>query len=152
MNGASSQPATEDPFDLKRFVKAQEGVYERALAELRRGSKESHWMWFIFPQFEGLGHSSTSKHYAVKCVAEAKAYLQHPRLGQRLRECCEALLKLKGASAADVFGYPDDLKLRSSATLFAGFSDSDSVFARVLEQYFGGQPDPLTLELLKKEA
>jgi uncharacterized protein (DUF1810 family) len=151
MNGAS-QPATEDPFDLIRFVKAQDGVYERALAELRRGSKESHWMWFIFPQFEGLGHSSTSKHYAIKSVPEARAYLQHPLLGQRLRECCEALLKLKGTSAAEVFGYPDDLKLKSSVTLFAGVSDSDSVFARVLEQYFGGQPDPRTLELVAKEA
>src|SRR5690348_3268527 len=109
----------DDRFDLDRFVRAQEEVYCRALSEITLGRKRSHWMWFIFPQIDGLGCSSTAKFYAIKSKDEAKAYLNHPRLGKRLNECAEALLKIKGKSATEIFGYPDDLKLRSSMTLFA---------------------------------
>jgi uncharacterized protein (DUF1810 family) len=141
--------AEADPFDLERFVKAQEGMYHRALAELRMGRKESHWMWFIFPQVAGLGSSSTARFYAIKSRQEAQAYLGHPVLGPRLLECSRALLRRQGKSASEIFGYPDDLKLRSSMTLFDSVSESDSVFARVLAQYYEGQPDDRTLELLK---
>lgn len=105
-------------------------------------------MWFVFPQIEGLGSSSTSKFYAIKSVEEARAYLNHPILGPRLLECCEVLLQSSGKSAAEIFAFPDDLKLRSSMTLFACTSDTESVFSRVLARYFDGQPDPRTLELL----
>lgn len=141
---------TEDRFDLNRFVQAQEEVYPRALAEMKRGQKRSHWMWFIFPQIDGLGYSSTAKFYAIKRQEEAKAYLSHPLLGKRLIECAEALLKIKDKSASEIFGYPDDLKLRSSMTLFASVSEPDSIFSRVLDQYYGSQPDEQTLELLKR--
>jgi uncharacterized protein (DUF1810 family) len=139
----------EDRFDLDRFVQAQEQVYPRALTEIELGRKRSHWMWFIFPQIDGLGYSSTAKFYAIKGKAEAKAYLHHPLLGKRLVECCGALLKLESKSAAEIFGYPDDLKLRSSMTLFAAISEPDSVFARVLNQYYSSQPDDRTLALLQ---
>ena len=139
-----------DRFGLERFVQAQAEVYPRALAELKLGRKRSHWMWFIFPQIDGLGHSSTAKFYAIKSQDEARAYLDHPVLGKRLRECAEALLKIEGKSAAEIFGYPDDLKLRSSMTLFASASAADSVFTRVLDQYFEGEPDQMTLELLQQ--
>jgi uncharacterized protein (DUF1810 family) len=138
----------DDRFDLNRFVQAQEEVYQRALAELKLGRKRSHWMWFIFPQINGLGFRSTAKFYAIKNKEEARAYLDHPFLGKRLRECAEALLKIEGKSAAEIFGYPDNLKLRSSMTLFAGASAADSVFSRVLDQYFEGEPDQRTLDLL----
>jgi uncharacterized protein (DUF1810 family) len=108
-------------------------------------------MWFIFPQIDGLGYRSTAKFYAIKSVEEAKAYLNHPLLGRRLIECTGALLKIEGKSAAEIFGYPDDLKLRSSMTLFSSASESDSVFSRVLERYDEGQPDPRTLELVRPE-
>ncbi len=144
------QPATGDQFNLNRFVEAQSGVYERALAELKRGEKRSHWMWFIFPQIDGLGRSSTARFYAIKSADEAKAYLNHPELGPRLIECSKVLLQSQGLSASDIFGFPDDLKLRSSMTLFASVAEPASVFARVLGQYFEGQPDPRTLELLKQ--
>ena len=140
----------DDRFDLNRFVHAQAGVYPRALAELKLGRKRSHWMWFIFPQIDGLGYSSAAKFYAIKSKDEAKAYLDHPLLGQRLMECAAALLKIEGKSAAEIFGYPDDLKLRSSMTLFASASAADSVFSRVLAQYFEGEPDQRTLELLQQ--
>ena len=137
-----------DPFDLQRFVDAQAPVYARVLAELRRGQKQSHWMWFIFPQCNGLGHSSTSKLYAIKSVAEAKAYLSHPVLGARLVECCEALMQVENRSAAEIFGSPDDLKLRSCVTLFAHTTATGSVFERVLEKYFQGARDGTTIGLL----
>jgi uncharacterized protein (DUF1810 family) len=140
----------EDRFDLNRFVQAQEEIYARALAEIKVGRKCSHWMWFIFPQIDGLGHSSTARFYAIKSKDEAKAYLNHPLLGKRLVECAEALLKIEGESAEEIFGYPDDLKLRSSMTLFASVSQPDSVFSRVLDQYYSSQPDAQTLELLKQ--
>lgn len=138
-----------DPYDLNRFLTAQEDVYDDALAELRAGRKRSHWMWFIFPQFEGLGFSATSQHFAIRSAAEGRAYLEHPVLGPRLVECAEAVLAVEGRSAREIFGSPDDLKLKSSATLFASVSPDGSVFHRLLEKYFDGQPDQRTLELLR---
>jgi len=140
----------DDPHDLNRFTNAQEGVYERALAELKSGQKRSHWMWFIFPQVEGLGQSPTSKYYAIKSAAEARAYLAHPLLGVRLRECAEAVLALEGRSASEVFGFPDDLKFRSCMTLFAEIAGADSVFAHVLQKVFNDQKDRQTLEFLNR--
>ena len=150
MNNPLDQQPQADPFDLSRFVQAQQETYPRALAEIRQGRKRSHWMWFIFPQIDGLGYSSTARFYAIKSKDEAKAYLDHPLLGKRLIECAEALLAIKGKSAAEIFGYPDDLKLRSSMTLFASVSGSESAFSRVLDQYYDRQPDARTLELLKQ--
>lgn len=138
-----------DTFGLQRFVDAQEGVYEQALAEIDAGLKQSHWMWFIFPQYQGLGSSPTSQRYAIKSRAEARAYLNHPVLGPRLIECAEAALAVDAPSAVQVFGHPDDLKLRSSATLFAAVSRPDSVFERLLAKWFGAEPDRNTLELMK---
>ncbi len=137
-----------DPHNLRRFVQAQAGDYERALAEIRGGRKRSHWMWYVFPQLEGLGSSSTARHYAIKSLAEAEAYLKHPVLGPRLLACAEAALGVEGRSANDVFGWPDDLKLRSCATLFARVSPAGSAFERLLAKYFEGQPDVPTLTLL----
>jgi uncharacterized protein (DUF1810 family) len=137
-----------DPHDLGRFVRAQEGDCERALAEIRAGRKQSHWMWYIFPQFDGLGFSPTSRHYAIKSLAEARAYLAHPVLGPRLAECAEAALGVEGRSALEVFGSPDDLKLRSCATLFAHVSPAGSVFERLLDRYFNGERDDRTLRLI----
>ena len=145
----SDSTASNDPFELRRFVEAQEGVYAQALAELKGGRKRSHWMWFVFPQFDGLGVSSTAKHYAIKSLDEARAYLAHPLLGPRLRECADALLKVEGRSAAEIMGSPDDLKLRSCATLFAQITPDDSPFARLLQKYYRNQPDLKTLQLLK---
>jgi uncharacterized protein (DUF1810 family) len=142
--------ATDDPHDLERFVQAQQSVYETALAEIRSGRKRSHWMWFIFPQFAGLGISATSRHYAIKSTEEAQAYLRHPVLGPRLLESCEAVLALEGRSIHEVFGSPDDMKLRSCATLFAGVSPAGSVFERLLDRYFDGERDQNTLRLVGK--
>ena len=141
---------TADPHNLQRFIDAQEGVYEQALSEIRAGRKRSHWMWFIFPQIAGLGFSPTSQHFAIQSRAEAVAYLAHPLLGPRLIECVATMLALKTRSAADVFGYPDDLKLKSSATLFAAVSPSGSVFEQLLKAFFDGQPDTKTIELYQK--
>lgn len=131
----------DDPYDLNRFVQAQEGAYDRALSEIENGRKRSHWMWFIFPQFEGLGSSAMSRQYAIKSVAEAKAYLDHPVLGARLTACIETLLDLEGLSANQIFGFPDDRKLKSCATLFASVSPRGSVFHRLLDKYFQGGGD-----------
>ena len=139
-----------DPYDLGRFVQAQERNYAEALAEIRRGEKRTHWMWYVFPQFAGLGFSSTSKLYAIKSIDEAKAYLSHPVLGPRLMECAEAALKIEGRSAREIFGSPDDLKLKSCATLFASMLPPDSVFERVLEKYYAGEKDAKTLGLIGK--
>jgi uncharacterized protein (DUF1810 family) len=142
-----------DRFELERFTRGQEGIFERALGELKGGQKRSHWMWFIFPQITGLGQSSTSRYYAIRSLEEAKRYLSHPVLGKRLRECGEALLGVEGRSVSQIFGYPDDLKLKSSMTLFARASaesgGSTSVFDRVLDKYFGGECDRKTLEILQ---
>jgi len=137
-----------DTYDLKRFVDAQASVYSGALEELRAGRKRSHWMWFIFSQVAGLGMSSTSRHYAIQSLDAARAYLDHPILGPRLVECCEALLALDGRTASEIFGYPDDMKLRSSMTLFAAVPGSPVVFRAVLKKYFAGEPDERTLGLI----
>lgn len=137
-----------DPHDLNRFVTAQAPDYARALAEVRAGRKRSHWMWYVFPQFDGLGFSSTSKHYAIKSRAEAVAYLEHSLLGPRLLECCEAALGVLEKTALEIFGSPDDMKLKSCATLFAAVSPPGSVFEKLLNKYFGGERDPKTLRLL----
>jgi uncharacterized protein (DUF1810 family) len=133
---------------VNRFLEAQEGVHARALAEIRRGRKQSHWMWFVFPQLAGLGMSATSQRYAIRDLAEAKAYLAHPVLGARLLDVAEAACDVEGRSAFEIFGSPDDLKLRSCATLFARVSPPGSVFHRLLDRYFGGEPDEKTLRLL----
>ncbi|NJD33797.1 MAG: DUF1810 domain-containing protein [Betaproteobacteria bacterium] len=140
----------DDPFDLNRFVQAQAAIYSTALAELKAGCKRSHWMWFVFPQFDGLGFSETTKRYSIKSLAEARAYLAHPVLGARLVACTEALLALEGLSAREIFGRPDDMKLQSSMTLFACISPAASGFSAVLERYFGGTRDQRTVELLAK--
>ena len=134
-----------DPFDLDRFVRAQEADYQRALAEIRSGRKRSHWMWYVFPQFAGLGLSATSQRYAINSLAEARAYLAHPMLGPRLTEIAEAVLNVQGRTAHEMFGSPDDLKLNSSATLFALVSPADSVFHRIIEKYFDEPPRQKTL-------
>ncbi|MCU1382777.1 MAG: hypothetical protein JWL71_1474 [Acidobacteria bacterium] len=139
---------THDPYDLERFVRAQEDDYEVALSEIRRGRKQSHWMWYIFPQFEGLGISATSKRYAVKSVAEARAFLAHPVLGPRLLQCADAVVRLDRLSAVDIFGDPDNVKLQSCATLFASVSPAGSVFHRLIDKYFDGQLDARTLRLI----
>ncbi len=138
----------DDPFNLERFVRAQESDYERALSEIRNGRKQSHWMWYIFPQIEGLGFSAMSQRYAIGSRAEAMAYLGHAVLGPRLRACVEELLRLGDRSANEIFGFPDDQKLRSCATLFASLSPPGSVFHRLLDKYFQGEPDPATLRRL----
>jgi uncharacterized protein (DUF1810 family) len=139
-----------DPFDLARFVSAQDegGTYQGALAELRRGSKVGHWMWFVFPQIDGLGFSPTSRYYGIKSLAEARAYLAHPTLGPRLRECAAVVDGLSTASASEVFGGIDAVKLRSSMTLFLRADPAEPVFQRVLDHYFDGVPDPKTDRLL----
>ena len=139
---------TADPYDLERFVAAQNPVWDRVRAELARGRKASHWMWFAFPQLAGLGSSSTARAYAVSGLDEAQAYLAHPVLGPRLREAAELAAAVEARTASEVFGYPDDLKLRSSMTLFARAAPQVPVFTAVLDRYFGGDPDPRTLELL----
>jgi uncharacterized protein (DUF1810 family) len=145
---ADSRLPDADPHDLNRFLQAQEDDYDRAFSEIRSGRKRSHWMWYIFPQYEGLGFSATSKRYSIKSLAEAEAYLQHPVLGPRLLECCNAILGVEGRSALEIFGSPDDMKLRSCATLFACVSPRDSVFHRLIERYFQSQRDAKTLQLL----
>ncbi len=137
-----------DPYNLDRFLYAQCGVYADVLAEIRSGRKRSHWMWFIFPQLDGLAFSSTSKFYAIKSLEEAAAYLAHPELGPRLLECTDAVLSQKGRSASQIFGHPDDLKLKSCMTLFACASEQGSVFVKVLEMFYLGQRDERTLQLL----
>ncbi len=127
-----------DPYDLDRFVQAQVGVYETALTEIQSGRKRSHWMWFIFPQFVGLGNSPTSRHYAIRSRGEARAYLAHPLLGARLCSCARAAVAVSGRSARDIFGSPDDVKLRSCATLFAETSPENPVFQELLDVYFAG--------------
>jgi len=139
----------EAPYDLQRFHDAQGTVYTQALKELRAGRKSSHWMWFIFPQLRGLGRSDTAQFYGISGAAEAVAYLADPVLGARLRECCQALLDQGGKNAESIFGELDALKLHSSLTLFSRASHGDPLIGAVLEQYFGGDEDPKTLELLE---
>jgi uncharacterized protein (DUF1810 family) len=148
MFNSSKSLTPEDPHDLIRFVEAQENHYGQALAEISSGRKRTHWMWYIFPQIDGLAFSSTSKRYSIKSVEEAKAFLNHLVLGPRLLECMEAVLRVEGRSAVDIFCSPDDLKLRSCATLFASVSPPDSGFVRVLDKYNQGERDGKTLPLL----
>lgn len=137
-----------DPYKLNRFVKAQDPVFEEVLAELGEGRKQSHWMWFIFPQIKGLGHSHTAIEFAISSREEAEAYLQHPILGPRLRQCTQLVLDVKGRAIKDIFGYPDDLKFRSCMTLFAHVAQDNQIFKDALNKYFEGKPDRLTLERL----
>ncbi len=146
----NSKSDSNDPYDLNRFISAQEGVYDRALAELREGLKRSHWMWFIFPQIDGLGHSPTTRLYSIKSLEEARQYLAHPVLGARLVACAEAILAVSGQRAADIFGHPDDWKLQSSMTLFELASGPGSVFERVLDKYYEGKRDRKTLQIVGK--
>ncbi len=134
--------------DLKRFLDAQEDDFEDALSEIRNGRKQTHWMWYIFPQMAGLGFSSTSKFYAIKDKTEAENYLEHPVLGSRLVEISKALLKIEGKTANQIFGSPDDMKLKSSMTLFGSLKNTNPVFQTVLDKYFNGAKDDRTLELI----
>ena len=135
-------------YNLKRFLDAQKSSFETALSELRAGRKRSHWMWYIFPQIQGLGSSEMSRRYAIRDLDEAKLYLAEPILGKRLINLCSELLKLENATASEIFGYPDDIKLQSSMTLFAQAEGPDSVFTSVLNKYYGGAKDAATLKIL----
>jgi uncharacterized protein (DUF1810 family) len=137
-----------DPFALQRFVDAQADVYEDVIDELRAGHKAGHWMWFVFPQLRGLGHSPMAQRYGIASLDEARAYLAHPLLGDRLRECTRLVLRAEGRTVHHIFGSPDDFKFRSCMTLFGFASPDEDVFAHALDRYFGGEPDPRTLDLL----
>jgi uncharacterized protein (DUF1810 family) len=144
MSTKTTEQQLPPPDSLERFLYAQEAIYDDVVAELHSGRKRSHWMWFIFPQIAGLGHSSTSRYYGIKSVEEARAYLHHPVLGKRLLECTQLLYALEGRSASEIFGYPDDVKLRSSMTLFAQVTEAGSIFEQVLEKYFDSESDEAT--------
>jgi len=139
---------SDDPFHLQRFVDAQDPVYGRAVAELRAGLKQTHWMWFIFPQIAGLGRSAMAEKFAIRSLDEAKAYLARPLLGGRLRECTRLVLRADANSANAIFGSPDDLKFRSSMTLFAHAAPGEPLFREALEKYFGGKDDAATRQRL----
>lgn len=139
-----------DSYQLQRFVRAQDAVYPAVLEELRSGRKRSHWMWFIFPQISGLGHSEMARTYAIASLDEARAYLAHPVLGTRLRECSRLVAQTTGKSVEDLFGYPDDLKFHSSMTLFAEVGEDNQIFLDCLQKYFNGKPDPLTMTRLER--
>ena len=145
---AKSPNFSHDPFHLERFVLAQDRIYEDVLSELQAGEKRSHWMWFIFPQIRGLGRSPISIEYAISSRDEARAYLQHPLLGPRLKKCTLLVLQVEDRSALEIFGEPDDIKFRSSMTLFAQVSNEDDIFERALNKYFDGVPDRMTLDRL----
>lgn len=138
----------EDSYDLQRILDAQQPVYAQACDELRQGRKLTHWMWFVFPQMEGLGHSAMAHRYALRSRGEADAYLRHPLLGARLRECTRLVNAVEGRSIGQIFGAPDDLKFHSSMTLFAWLGNDSAVFNEALRKYFGGRLDRRTLELL----
>ncbi|MGO4711999.1 DUF1810 domain-containing protein [Bradyrhizobium sp. 2TAF24] len=138
----------DDPYALQRFVDAQEPVYGQVLAELRAGAKRTHWMWFVFPQLAGLGHSPMAKRYAISSELEAASYLRHPVLGTRLRECTQLVLAVEGRSATAIFGTPDDLKFRSSMTLFAHATADNTPFRQAIDRYFSGQFDQATCDRL----
>ena len=142
----------KDPFDLNRFIVAQQDDYEQALTEIKAGRKRSHWMWYIFPQIDGLAFSEMSRHYSIKSVEEARTYLTHPILAPSLLACAEAAIANEGRTATEIFGSPDDLKLRSSATLFASVSPANSVFHRLLAKFYPASPDTATLRLLSIRA
>lgn len=136
-----------DPFELERFVAAQAPVIDDVRRELRAGRKRSHWMWFVFPQLRGLGTSAMAQHYGIASLAEARAYLAHPVLGERLRECCQLMLAVPDRSAHEILGSPDDLKFRSCVTLFGLAAPGEALFRRCLDRFHGGEPDPRTLAL-----
>lgn len=135
-------------YDLQRFVDAQDPVWPTVRSELKAGHKRTHWMWFVFPQLSGLGLSATAQHFAVQDLTEAKLYVEHEVLGPRLRQAASLVLKVEGKTVGDIFGYPDDLKLHSSITLFGEAAPDVEVFGKVLDKYFGGKPDDRTLDLL----
>jgi uncharacterized protein (DUF1810 family) len=137
-----------DPYELQRFVEAQADCFALVCRELQNGRKQSHWMWFIFPQLKGLGHNAMAEQYGIASRAEAEAYLAHVVLGARLRRCTKLVVAVEGRSAEEIFGFPDDMKFRSSMTLFAGVDAPGSVFSDALKKYFGGKPDQLTVERL----
>ena len=137
-----------DPYGLQRFVDAQDGVYDTVLTELRAGRKQTHWIWFVFPQLRGLGRSPTAERYGISSLDEARAYLDHDVLGPRLRECAQLVVRSGRVSARDLFGSPDDLKVRSSMTLFARAAADPAVFREVLGKYYDGEDDPLTVDRL----
>jgi len=138
----------DDPYDLERFVRAQRDDYELALSEIVTGRKRSHWMWYIFPQIAGLGHSQMTKKFSLSSLAEAQAYIKHPLLGPRLRECTRLVNQVEGRSIQQIFGYPDDLKFRSSMTLFAQATPDNALFQEALQKYFNGELDSQTVERL----
>jgi uncharacterized protein (DUF1810 family) len=138
----------DDPHDLQRFVNAQNPIFDQVRSELQTGRKQSHWMWFIFPQLRGLGHSEMANKYGIASRAEAEAYLKHATLGPRLSECSQLVNAVKGRSIEAILGYPDDLKFRSSMTLFALVAKENTIFKDVLRKYFGGELDQRTVELL----
>jgi uncharacterized protein (DUF1810 family) len=138
----------DDPWDLARFVDAQSGVYDTVVGELRGGRKRSHWIWFVFPQLAGLGSSPTAARYAISSLAEARAYLGHGVLGPRLRECTRLVNDIHGKSIEQIFGWPDNLKVRSSMTLFARATDDNAEFLALLERYYNGEEDPVTVARL----
>ena len=140
--------APDDPYDLQRFVDAQKGVYESVINELRAGRKRSHWIWFVFPQIQGLGSSPTAVRFEIASADEARAYLAHELLGPRLRECARLVSQIDGRSIEEIFGWPDYLKVRSSMTLFARSTDDNGDFLAVLEKFYGGEEDPATLAKL----
>ena len=140
--------SASDPFDLQRFVDAQQRVYEDVLNELRAGRKRSHWIWFIFPQVAGLGSSPTAARYAISSLDEARAYLRHALLGPRLHECAQLVNEVQGSSIGEIFGSPDDLKVRSSMTLFAHATADNHDFVQLLQRYYDGEEDPLTVQRL----
>jgi uncharacterized protein (DUF1810 family) len=146
--GKSLLSKDADPFDLQRFVDAQNRVYDTVLEELRNGAKRSHWIWFVFPQLRGLGHSPTAVRFGIASLDEARAYLAHPVLGPRLHECARLVACIDGRSADDIFGWPDNLKVRSSMTLFAWATDDNAEFCTLLDKFYNGEYDPATAELL----
>ena len=149
--GKSLSSNGADQFDLQRFVDAQDRVYGRVLDELRSGAKRSHWIWFVFPQLRGLGRSSTAVRYGISSLDEAQAYVAHPVLGPRLRECTRLVAAIDGRSVDQIFGWPDNLKVRSSMTLFARAADDNAEFRAVLDKFYNGDDDPATVELLSSE-
>ena len=139
-----------DAFNLKRFVDAQEPVFDEALRELARGNKRTHWMWFVFPQLAELGRSGMARHFGIRSLEEARGYLHHPVLGPRLRQCCETLLQVEGRNVHEIFGSPDDIKFRSCLTLFELAAPQEPLFARCIDKYCGGERDPLTSSLARQ--
>ena len=140
----------DDSYNLKRFVDAQNPVYDQVCSELRKGDKTGHWMWFIFPQIQGFGYSQLARKFALSSLEEAQAYLAHPILGPRLIECTTLVTRITGRTIAEIFGYPDDLKFRSCMSLFAHAARENHIFDDALQKYFGGEYDPLTLQRLGK--